>query len=204
MLPVYIVCGDLMGKPIFIAFTGPASAGKTTLVEHLAKILGVNYKVYVASEIIRDLLKEWNTTLDELLKDPDLFYKFQVEGLTRHIETESRLLNSDYDIVLLDRSVHDYFIYTALGLQPSLYNEYRMQFKDVPNNYNLLIYCEHIDFTDDGVRSKEYINRGELGLFQTLVKPYTSYILDNKPHWQRIRRVLGWLEGCLNETSESR
>jgi len=193
-----------MSKPVFVAFTGPASAGKTTLVNHLADILKINYKVHVVSEIIRDLLKDWNTSLDELLKDSNAFYQFQVEGLKRHIEMESRLLNSDYDIVLFDRSVHDYFIYAALGLQPELYNQYRLQFKDVPNNYDLLIFCEHIGFTDDGVRSKEYLKRGELGLFQLLVKPYTNYVLENKPHWQRVKTVLGWLEGCLDGTTKSR
>jgi len=193
-----------MKKPIFIAFTGPASSGKSTLVKHLSEILNVNYKVYTVSEIVRDILKQWKISLDVLLEKPDLFFDFQVKSLTKQILLEERLLESDYDIILFDRSVHDYFIYAALGLSPQKYNEYKELFKDVTCNYDLLIYCEHLGFVNDGVRSKKYIELGEIGLFQTLVKPYTRYTLDVEPHWRRIQKVLKWLERCLPNDSRTR
>lgn len=193
-----------MKKPLFIAFTGPASSGKSTLVKHLAEILKVNYNVYVVSEVVRSILKHWNISLDALLENPDLFFDFQVKSLTKQILLEERLLKSDYDIVLFDRSVHDYFIYAALGLPPHKFNEYKDHFKDVTNNYDLLIYCEHLGFVNDGVRSKKYIELGEIGLFQTLVKPYANYVLSVEPHWKRIHKVLGFIAGCLSNDSEHR
>jgi len=191
-----------MKKPLFIAFTGPASSGKTTLVKHLSEILNVNYKVYTVNEIVRDILKQWQMPLDTLLEKPDLFFDFQVKGLAKQILLEERLLKSDYDIVMFDRSVHDYFIYAALGLPPHKYNEYKEHFKDVTSNYDMLIYCEHLGFVDDGIRSKKYIEMGEVGLFQTLVKPYTQYVLECEPHWKRIQKVLRWLERCLSDDTK--
>lgn len=186
-----------MSRPLFIAFTGPASSGKTTLVNHLSDIFSLNYNVYTVNEIVRSVLKEWGLTLEELLAKPNEFYKFQSECLTRQIETENQLLQSDYDIVLLDRSVHDYFVYAALGLPPHMYDKYRQQFKDVTSNYDMLIYCEPLEFVDDGIRTRIYIERGEIGLFQMMVKPYTTHVLDKQLHWQRIKQVLKWF-GDLN------
>lgn len=186
-----------MKNPKFIAFTGPASSGKTTLSNHLADILDVNYDVYVVNEVVRNVLKEWNMTLDELLKNPELFYQFQSECITRQIKMEEELLTSDYDFVIFDRSIHDYFVYAAIGLPPRLYDEYKRKYRYVASNYDLLVYCEPLEFVEDGVRTKTYVEKGEVGIFQMMVKPYATHVLDSDVHYKRLNIVLSLIANLI-------
>ena len=179
-----------MSNPIFIAFTGPASSGKTTIVNQLSEILGVNYNVYTVSEVVRSVLKKWNMSLDELLNNPELFYEFQSECITKQIDIETELLNSNYDFVILDRSIHDYFVYAMIGLPPHLYDQYKQKYKYVSTNYDLLIYCDHLEFIDDGTRTKVYMDKGEIGIFQMMSKPYATHILDKDTHYKRMKTIL--------------
>ena len=183
-----------MNSPKFIAFTGPASSGKTTIVNHLSEILSINYNVYTVSEIVRNVLKKWNMTLNELLDIPELFYEFQSECIEAQIGVEQELLSSNYDFVIFDRSIHDYFVYAAIGLPPKLYDQYKQKYRYVATNYDLLLYCEPLDFIDDGVRTQTYVEKGEVGIFQMMVKPYATHVLDNNKHYKRLSTVLSLID----------
>jgi len=186
-----------MKTPLFIAFTGSACSGKTTIVNQLYNILNVNYNVYCINEIVRDTISDFNMSLDEIIDNPNILYEFQSKNLSKQIKIEQQLLTSDYDIVISDRSVYDYFVYSMIGLTPDLYNKFKQEFSNVVNNYDMLVYCDFLGFKDDNFRSKKHIERGEVGLFQMIVKPYASHVLNSNPHWKRMKLLLKWLEPKL-------
>ena len=143
------------------AFSGPATSGKTTLVKQVANHLSnMGYNVKVESEKFRETLNKYNISLDEVRKNPNLYLKVEIESIKEQFASEIVSVNSKFDIVLFDRIVLDYILYSVFYLPISKWMEmikiYSDLIKESLRLFNIVFLCEPVDNKkwNDGFRSE--------------------------------------------------
>ncbi len=193
---------------IFIAFSGAAYAGKTTLVNELKKILSKQgFKIATITNCAREVLKKYGKCIDDV-RTPNKFMDFQLDLLEYRYNKEMEAKESDADIIFTDRTIFDQYAYV---LQYShLYNDSQFsEYVDLFNKYLKNTYYSILIFThslplderyNDGIRSSrassrqcyEEILKGLYARYTYLCDIYSE--LEVMPVSDRIARVLDTLE----------
>lgn len=162
---------------MLVALSGAQGSGKTTVLNKL-KDLGFNV---VERKTARSILTEWNTTLDEVYRDPTTAIKFQNEILSRKIADEADAIASD-QLWFTERSYADLFTYAVLTVgryneHDQWVNEYFSTCCELNKRYLNIIYLEGGAFAtqNDGVRgfNTHYVSLVNDTVISTLNKMIT-------------------------------
>lgn len=102
---------------MLIAISGSQGSGKSTL---LKKIEEAGYPV-IERKTSRSILTDWNVTLDQINRDPELCIKFQEEITRRKYEDERKAVLSDR-LFFTERTYTDLFTYSLMNL--GKFNQY--------------------------------------------------------------------------------
>lgn len=115
----------------------------------------------------RSILTDWDITLDEVNKDPNLAIRFQEEIITRKFNDEIAFSEQYPDtLVFTERTYADLFAYTmaSMGAQNEYcdwINKYFDRCLQLQQSYAHVFYLKPIGVTPDGVRS-ENIHFGQM------------------------------------------
>ncbi len=193
---------------IFVAFSGAAYAGKTTLVNELEKILSKQgFKVATVTNCAREVLKKYGKCIDDV-RTPEKFMDFQLDLLEYRYNKEMEAKESDADIVLSDRTIFDQYAYVLQYshlYDEDQFSEYVCQFDKflTDTDYSILIFTYSLPIDEkynDGIRSNkasprqcyEEILRGLYARYCYKCDIYSE--LEVMPVDDRIWRVLQTLE----------
>jgi len=109
-----------LDETISIGFCGAAGVGKTTLVSELYQYYKQQgFIVDMIGEVARDIFTLYRQTygvrsLDEMRSIPELYLMYQNDVLEIQITRETRLREKAPELLLLDRTVYDNYLYTLL------------------------------------------------------------------------------------------
>ena len=113
---------------LLVTFSGASHSGKTTLIHKLKDHINLiePKKCEILSECIRE---RGIISIDEVRKDPERYFKLQLEIVVTKIEMEENAANTEGKIFLIDRSLADslyyYTHFVSLGqLSENSQNEY--------------------------------------------------------------------------------
>ena len=152
-------------ETISIGFCGASGVGKTTLVRELLQY----YKkrgliVDMVDEVARDIFSLYRQThgvktLEEMRLIPELYLMFQSDVLEIQITREIRIRERSPELLLLDRTVYDNYLYTLLYCrrtdQPELFDRLTHRVFDylLTQPYDRIIYLfPHGTQYNDGFR----------------------------------------------------
>jgi predicted ATPase len=110
---------------MLVAVSGSQGAGKTTIIN---KLIEKKFRS-VKRKTSRSIQSEWNVTLEDIIRNPDLTVKFQDEILLRKMNDERLARGSNMDIVVTERTYADLFTYAVIWLGRE------NRFKDYLNDY---------------------------------------------------------------------
>jgi predicted ATPase len=96
---------------MLISISGSQSCGKTTILNELKKL---NYNV-IETKSARSVLERWNMPLSDIIKDPKLTAKFQVEIFNQKITDEIHFFDSP-ELWFTERTFMDLFAYATITL----------------------------------------------------------------------------------------
>jgi len=176
-------------QTISIGFSGAAGIGKTTLVKELFNY----YKkqgliVDVINEVERDIFSIYHQThgvrtLEEMRLIPELYLMFQNDVLEIQITREMRIQEKSPELLLLDRTVYDNYLYILLysrrSDQPELFDRITKRVYEYLSSqpYQHIIY-----FLPHGTKNyDEFCSREELNYQETqdmVLRLLTSFSLD--------------------------
>lgn len=147
---------------MLVAIAGSQGSGKTTVINHFAKL---GYRV-VERKTSRSILQDWGVTLQQVNNDYELTTKFQQEILYRKL-CDERTGVEDPDIVFTERTFIDLLTYATITLgKDNTYsdwlNEYAKQCIEGQKIYKLVFYLTGglFDIEHDGVRgSNQYYGK---------------------------------------------
>jgi predicted ATPase len=181
-----------------IAICGSQGQGKTTV---LASLQELGYTVSFP-KTSRSILNEWDVSLEEVNRNPQLKMKFQDEIIQRHYLHNMQFVDTPA-IVFTERSFADIFVYTILSLGPfnefsQWLDEYYERCKDYQKIYQNIFKLEGRvdDVENDGVRS---VNRHFTQSVDTLLRYYLDdfgvnvNIIDDPDHESRIKLISDWV-----------
>lgn len=158
---------------MLLAVSGSQGAGKTTVLNELAK---ARFKV-IERKTSRSILSDWGVTLAEVNNTPSLTIKFQEEILKRKLEDEAEAVTSS-DIWFTERTFTDLFVYALVALgKDNEYNEwldgYYEKCKLAQESYDAVFYllAGHFQPVNDGVRG---INRHYSTMVDMVMSHYTG------------------------------
>lgn len=119
---------------MLIAISGSQGAGKSTLITQLQ---AKGYPV-VERKTSRSILADWNVTLDDVNRDPELCVKFQEEITKRKFNDEWECIQSD-QLYFTERTHTDLFVYALMNLgKLNEYNSWINFYHDVCLHHNKL------------------------------------------------------------------
>lgn len=96
-------------KAKLIVFTGGCHSGKTSSINVIENILKQQNKSVIS---LSELIREYNIdSIDNIRKDPNAYVDIQYNIITGKILAEIDAKASDYDFILIDRSVTDSLFY---------------------------------------------------------------------------------------------
>ena len=176
---------------IKIALSGCGSSGKSTLFNDLKKILSINYNVNTIEEVVRPMLESLDLTLEKINGNEDLMFMFEYLLIEKHYKEEIEK-SKGCDILLMDRTIYDYYLYAENLLLEEYYNK-------IPKYhliYDLIIYCEPLEFKNDGVRY-DYRDKGEIKWFEEKTKPMANLILPPIEHYKRLNMIFNEIEKVI-------
>ncbi|HHT09854.1 MAG TPA: AAA family ATPase [Atribacter sp.] len=176
-------------QTISIGFSGAAGVGKTTLVKELFSY----YKkqgliVDVINEVARDIFSIYSQThgvrtLEEMRLIPELYLMFQNDVLEIQITREMRIREKSPELLLLDRTVYDNYLYTLLYCRRSdhseLFDRITKRFYEylISQPYQQIIYLlPHGTKNYDEFRASEDLNNQEVQ--DVVLRLLTSFSLD--------------------------
>lgn len=113
---------------MLVAVSGSQGAGKTTIINKLIEKNNVQFRS-VERKTSRSIQSQWNVTLEDIIRDPDLTVKFQDEILLRKMNDERLARGNNMDIVVTERTYADLFTYAVIWLGRE------NRFKDYLNDY---------------------------------------------------------------------
>lgn len=193
---------------MLVALSGAQGSGKTTVLNNL-KALGFNL---VERKTARSILGEWNTTLDQVYRDPELAIKFQDECLIRKAADEAEAVASD-QLWFTERSYADVFTYPLLTV--SRYNQYNDWVNQYYNKcvalqqqYLAVFYFEGGAFKteNDGVRgfNEHYVNLVDKTLRSVLRNMSTSneVTFEQKPRVFDIPKTISKVDDRTREVAD--
>ena len=134
---------EIRNRPFIVAFSGPSSSGKSTLIEKLPNIYeeSKSYK-----SISRSTIKKEEDRYDEIV---------QFKMLEKAIERDESALKSDSLIVFLDRTPIDGFIYCLkYGFDSSFLKTYYKVATKTVAEYDLVILLNRYVFERDSIRTE--------------------------------------------------
>jgi len=153
-------------ETISVGFSGAAGVGKTTLVNAMNRYYkNQGFVVDVVEEVARDIFALYRQThgvktLDEMRLIPELYLMFQNDVLEIQITKEKRILEKSPELLLLDRTVYDNYLYTLLYCrrsdQPRMFDQITQNVYDYLSSqpYHHIIYLSpHEVKEDDAFRS---------------------------------------------------
>lgn len=104
-------------KPIVIAFSGGCFSGKTTTMEELEEALKAKgIKVVMLSELVRE---RYIGSIDKIRENPSMYLAFQNEVIRSKMDAEMKCLNTDAQVVLVDRAITDSLFYLLFYVDKS-------------------------------------------------------------------------------------
>lgn len=168
---------------MIIGVSGCQGQGKTTLIRELEK---TRSNVIISPvQTARELLAEWDYTLDEVNKYLPLKIKFQEQLLHLHAcNLDEHYVNHKNYSVLVERTFADIFVYALASVGPfNEYSEwldkYAMQCCEQQERYfDKVVFLSGRDYIpeQDGVRS---INQHYTSLVDHLIDNYTYAFSKN-------------------------
>lgn len=175
---------------MLLAVSGSQGAGKTTVLNELAK---AGFKV-IERKTSRSILSDWGVALAEVNNNHDLTIKFQEEILKRKLEdeAEAEAVNSS-DIWFTERTFTDLFVYALVALgKDNEYNEWLDEYyekcKRAQESYDAVFYLQagHFQPVYDGVRgiNQHYSTMVDLVMshYTTQMTPYRNMCIVNTPY----------------------
>jgi len=176
-------------QTISIGFSGAAGVGKTTLVKELFNY----YKkqgliVDVVNEVTRDIFSIYSQThgvrtLEEMRLIPELYLMFQNDVLEIQITREMRIQEKSPELLLLDRTVYDNYLYTLLYCRridhPELFDRITKRVYEYLSSqpYQHIVYLlPHGAKSYDEFHAREDVNRQEIQ--DMVLRLLTSFSLD--------------------------
>jgi nicotinamide riboside kinase len=183
-----------------IAFTGTASTGKTTLVNELLK--NEEFKRFKLKFVTTDA----RSILESLgFKQMDLMTKQQRIDFQKFYFEKKKELESNIDNYITDRSFVDvasYWFIRDLNGKQSPKDKIIEEARIISKSYDLHFYFPYgiIPFDNDGYRSKDEIQRKEIGtqIFKFLKEWGISYIeLNESDINKRVQRVIDVLNQLI-------
>lgn len=188
---------------MLISIAGSQGSGKSTVLKALED---AGYNI-VERKTARSILNEWNVTLDEVNKDPDLKISFQEELVTRKTTDEVELAYSE-EIYFTERTFADLFTYALIAFgQYNYYDEwidrYYKACKEGCNNYAHVFYLESCfshNIENDGVRSinqhySRMVDIVMLDVTKAMVAEDKLTLVEGANLDDRIAQVLTTIEG---------
>lgn len=140
---------------MLIAISGSQATGKSTLIKEL-QTRGYNT---LQHQTARSLLKEWNISLQEINRDPQLTLNFQNEIILNKFHSEYRIATSA-DVWFVERSYADSFAYLVssigrLNQYDEQINQYYIQCEEYQQIYDCVFYLKGGIFSieNDGIRN---------------------------------------------------
>lgn len=161
---------------MLIAISGSQGSGKSTLLDAIHK---QGYPV-VTRKTSRSILSDWNITLDDVNRNPELCTKFQLEIAKRKFEDEIHAVKSQ-EVWFTERTYMDLAVFNNFNLaSKNEYNDFVNEyFETCVNNskeYTHVFYLKagHFDVENDNVRgfNKHYSRMVDL----IMEDVYTRYI----------------------------
>ena len=138
-----------MPQPLIFSFSGPSSSGKSDIISHVKKYLeDLNYTVYVRGSLSRANMNAETTLADR--RNPD----FQLQLLDEAIAADQVALNSGAEIILMDRTILDGYVYFKKydTASPEQLEAYYVKVCDVLKTYTQAILLQQVVFQSDDVR----------------------------------------------------
>ncbi|MBA2851686.1 thymidylate kinase [Methanococcus maripaludis] len=188
-----------------IAFTGPASSGKTTIIDAMiADLEDKDKKVIRISNVTRDVFTLYSTrygvtSLDDLRDKPAVVFQFQKDCIARQIAMEMSAKLEDVDFVISDRSVFDYMVYASIFMRFDDYVEYIKVYEQQlhVSRYDELVYTEPLTYVADNFRTTEG-REAEICIYEKSIKPLATLVLPNTSVENRLNYVEGKLESVVS------
>jgi nicotinamide riboside kinase len=185
-----------------IYITGAHCTGKTTLCRWISS----EYNLEFIPEVVRDLLKEWDVSFEQLEQNQELMDEYEYESIRR----KTKLKN--YDNFVSDRTVLDPLAYTSINT-----NRVREFIDDIDfgenleqmraDNSEIFLLRPHKELIeDDGVRHKisweslveiDGILRYLLEYYEVLYHEIDTTDFDERK--QIVRNTVNFSEGNKNE-----
>lgn len=182
---------------MLIGISSSQGQGKTTVLSSLREY-GVSV---IPVNTARTILSEWNKTLSDLERDPELRIKFQDLLILEHYKSLSNINGTAN--VLVERTFADIFVYTLLSL--GAFNEYSTwlddyyekcrEYQEVFDKVILLEGRDSTEIENDGVRStnqhfgKVVQNRIKHYVFDMLNQDKVIYV-NTSDHEERIKQII--------------
>lgn len=96
-------------KSKLIVFAGGCHSGKTSSINVIENLLKNRGKSVIS---LNELIRKYNIeSIDDIRKDPNKYVDIQYNIITGKISAEIEAVSSDYDFILIDRSVTDSLFY---------------------------------------------------------------------------------------------
>ena len=122
-------------KPKIIVFTGGCYSGKTTSMEIIKKLLEEQRKSVI---FLDELIRKYNIeSIDDIRKDANKYMDLQYDIISGKIQAELKSYYSNYDYVLVDRSVTDSLFYLTFYVDKNnLDEEHQSKFINLFHHLN--------------------------------------------------------------------
>lgn len=122
-------------KPKIIVFTGGCYSGKTTSMEIIKKLLEEQGKSVI---FLDELIRKYNIeSIDDIRKDANKYMDLQYDIISGKIQAELKSYYSNYDYVLVDRSVTDSLFYLTFYVDKNnLDEEHQSKFINLFHHLN--------------------------------------------------------------------
>ena len=114
-------------KPKILVFTGGCYSGKTTSMTIIKELLENQGKSVI---FLDELIRKYNIeSIDKIRKDANKYMDLQYDIISGKIQAELKSYYSNYDIILVDRSVTDSLFYLTFYVDKNnLDNEHQQKF----------------------------------------------------------------------------
>lgn len=181
---------------MLIAVSGSQGSGKTTVVNELSRR---DYHT-VEHKVARQVLTEWNMTLDDVYSNAATTAKFQEQLLERKLLSERENVSSS-QVWITERTYADLFTYAVLCLGgDSAYSEwlntYYIQCMQAQQTYDTIFYLRAGAFAvqDDGVRraNPHYSRLVDIVMYditKSMSRPGTLIEIDTPILSHRVDRI---------------
>lgn len=122
-------------KPKILVFTGGCYSGKTTSMTIIKELLENQGKSVI---FLDELIRKYNIeSIDKIRKDANKYMDLQYDIISGKIQAELKSYYSNYDIILVDRSVTDSLFYLTFYVDKNnLDNEHQQKFIQLFHSLN--------------------------------------------------------------------